>query len=129
MTTTGDQLFGPIAIDVAAALTAEGERIVAAKRQDLSVPVGTARGPKGQRLTVRSKPGEPPRRETGRLQAGFQANVATAALASALTITDPVPYAVPLQQSMRRIVTSDVDARFGDRVLDAVAAAITGGEP
>ena len=121
-------LFDDIAADVAAGLQRQGDLIVAAVRQDLSVPVGTRRGPRGGRLTTRSRPGEPPRMETGRLRAGVTSSVTLADNVATLTVTDPVAYASPLQgPKLARIVTSTVPDRFTDQVADAVASAARDG--
>lgn len=124
-TTIPDDFWEDVAHDVAAALSPEAATIVEAKQRDLGVPAGSVRGPRGGLRTVASRPGEPPRKRTGRLQAGMVADVTQAGLVVTLRVNDPVSYAVPLENS-GRVITSDVDARFGERVLDVIATAISG---
>lgn len=64
-------LLGELAEDFEAA----GGEMVADIRQDISTPVQYVRGKRGGAIIIRSKPGEPPRYETGSLWRNVQMEV------------------------------------------------------
>ena len=122
-----DTLFDDMIPDVVAALDAVGQKIVAAKQADLGVQAQVTRGPRGGKIVQRSRSGESPLKQTGKLQAGVVHDVAVSGVDVALTVDDVQPYAKPLQgNKLNRVVLSDVPDRFADQVLDAVADAIEG---
>jgi hypothetical protein len=97
------------------------ERLVAAKRADLRVPVT-------YNPTVRSKPGEPPRRETGNLQGGIEARVFQPEPGITEVVLDsPAGYAERLQLEMNRPIFNDVPERFADDWAEVNERAVTRG--
>jgi hypothetical protein len=126
MSIPAEELFDAIAADVNTALDRVGGVIVDAVKQDVSIPVEITTGPRGGKVIIRSKPGEHPRLETGKLQAGMGHEVFIDGSDSTLSINGVVDYAQYLDPGMNRPILTGVDERFGDDVLDAIAAAIEG---
>ncbi len=119
-------LFEWLAARVADGWTAEADAIVSAKRSDLGNAATVTTGPRGGRRVVGAKPGGPPNKRSGRLQAGVVATVVRDGLAVTLTVDDPVAHAGPLQ-GRGYVVTSDVADRFADPLADAAVRSINDG--
>lgn len=126
MTTKADQLFFEIANDMASAFDRAGEQIEAAVKDDLSVPVEIKTGPRGGKIIVRSKPGEHPRKETGKLQAGVTHSVIRDGVNCTLIVNDPVNYAGFLDPGLNRPIVTGLDERWTDAVEDSAANAVEG---
>lgn len=109
--------------DVLIELAAEMESDV---KDKLSVPVGYRIGPRGGTYIIRSKPGENPRKETGKLQNSIKGRVDTDGLQSVLVVNSDVFYAPILQNKMERLVLSDTAEIYDEVVPDRVTAAISG---
>lgn len=122
---TSEDLFDAIASDVAEAMDRVGQQIVDEIKNDLSVPVEYKKGPRGGTIIVRSKPGEHPRKETGKLQEGIEHRIERNGADVILTVGDDVFYAVPLE-NIDRPITEGGEERFEDLVVSAVVAAING---
>lgn len=119
-------VFNSIVSDVAAAQKDEGEKLAEILREKVSVPVEYETGPRGGVRIIRSKPGEPPRKETGALQTSIESETIEVGDEVATAVTVSVPYAIPLQESLDRPITdTELEAIQGE-ILDRLAAAIDG---
>ena len=129
---TAGSLFDDIATDIVTAWAQVGGEIQTEVKQDLSVPVEVRTGPRGGRIVIRSKLGEHPRRETGLLQGSVMGAVERHDLSISMFVFDPVFYAIFLDPGLDRPIIGgssrfpSVADRFTDKVVDAVAAAISG---
>lgn len=114
--------------DISDALVVEADRLGADIADDvrrrLSVPVAGS----GARA-IRSKPGEPPRREFGKLRTSVDHRVIrVGAERIALRITaggSLAPYAPILEKKLNRDILRSVPARWGDRAAERLRRAAT----
>lgn len=106
-------LFGEIAIDVAAALGAVGEEMVADIKATLSAD---SDGP--------ATAGAPPRRDTGELVDSIQFDVASEAGGESLTVSTDCPYAPFLEEGDHPFMLPAFE-KWADVVTERVAKAVT----
>lgn len=123
---TPDQLFNEISDDIAGAWEREGVEIVDAIKWDLSVPIQIVRGPRGGKKILRSKKGEHPRTETGKLREGVAGEVSRDGVNCALIISDPVIYSAFLDPTMDRPILTGIGEDFAEKLGDVTAKAIEG---
>lgn len=108
-----------VAIAVQEAFEAQAPELVQFVQGNLSVPVV-----KAGKKRIRSKPGEHPRLDKGKLKREISASVTADGDAIRLELSSPTPYAGKLQEEMGRVIFSDVVDERGDQLLDAVVEAI-----
>lgn len=119
MANSSEKLFdGIVQVAVECCKVAGGE-IEKTIKEKLSIPVEYKRGKRGGKNAIRSKPGEPPRRQTGKLQAGVEYKVQQQGDQITLTIQDLVPYAPPLQNSMNRPIIVNASS-YADTIIDII---------
>lgn len=126
-----DGAFDIIESRVYAALRAEGEDARQRLVEMTSVPVQIVPGPRGGKRIVRSAPGEPPRLETGDLNAGFDSRVTADSKAGLVTLTveNPVEYSGFLENGTQNVaprphwqrVLDDWDVNLAGRVAAEIA--------
>lgn len=128
MSADSNQLFYEIADDIAAAWQREGQEIVEKIQDDLSVPVQITVGPRGGRKIIRSKRGEHPRRETGKLQSEVQSSVQRDGVNCNLIIESPTSYSEYLnpKDALDRPIIRGIGEEFEDKMADITAQAIQG---
>lgn len=121
-------LFDEIEADIAAKSREIAEKIAIDVKDRIGVPVGYAIGPKGGTRKIRSKRGEPPRKDTGKLQAGLQSDVIQVTGQIAASVFNEVPYGEPLERKLDRPILTDLAETYEDYIADGVAQA-AGGNP
>ena len=115
-----DEVLDDIARDIASAQQVAAQAIVDDVKQRVSIPVDKSTTP-----WTRSKPGEPPRKDTGRLQSSIQAETLNTGDQIATSINPgDVPYAERLQMEMARPIFERVLDEHTDDLLDRIAQAI-----
>lgn len=119
-------LFDEIQRDVADKSRQIVEKIAIDVQDRISVPVGYKIGPRGGTTKIRSKPGEPPRKDTGKLKAGVQSDVIEASGQIAASVFDEVPYAEPLEDKHDRPIMTDLMDTYEDLYVDGLAQAAEG---
>lgn len=77
MSDFGDKVIADLEQRATDALDQSGGLVADDIRDQISVPVGYRIGPRGGVTVIRSKPGEPPRRETGDYQSSIDHQTAT----------------------------------------------------
>lgn len=107
--------------DARAALADALGDVASTVRDRVGKPVGYAIGPRGGVRKIRSKRGEPPRRDTGRLQKSVESAAIEIADKIAGSVYVGAPYAEPLQHNLDRPILSDVLEATEDLVLDRLA--------
>lgn len=128
MTYDSDKLFLEIADDIAIAWQREGDEIVQKIQNDLSVPVQIEIGPRGGRKIIRSKRGEHPRRESGKLQSEMQSVVQRDGVNCNLIIEAPTYYAEYLdpKDALDRPIIRGIGEEFEEKMADITVQAIQG---
>jgi len=116
-------LFDSIEADVAEATAREMRAIADDIKERVSIPVGYRIGPRGGTYKIRSKPGEPPRKDTGNLQASITPDTIVVGDQVAGSIQAKAPYSDPLENQMDRLIMTDLLDEFSERFADAVARA------
>jgi len=82
-------------------------------KEAISIPVETVIGPRGGIIKIRSKPGEPPRKDTGRLHSSITNGVIVAGDTISGSVSTETPYATPLEHQLNRpIMRAKLEARF-----------------
>jgi hypothetical protein len=115
---------------IVASLIADAESgirdIVSSSRADLqasiSVPVGYASGPRGGLMVIRSKPGEPPRRETGNYVNSWGESVVIDGLRVVGRIYSDVDYGSYLSTGTSRMASRPHLSPAFHRAVDAALA-------
>lgn len=120
------EVFDAIVSAVRAAHEKTTDDFAVELKYKVSVPIQIVRGPRGGKRIIRSKPGEPPRKETGKLQASIKAQTIAPADVVASGITADAPYAVALQERLNRPITDGEIPTLETQLLNAVADAING---
>lgn len=126
MSVDPDQLFDEIETSIEEAMRDVGEKIVADIKDRIGVPVGYTVGPRGGHKKIRSKPGEPPRRDTGRLQNEIASDVIAAQGLIEGAVYSPTPYAETLEDDLDRPIMTDHEAVYDDLIADESARAADG---
>lgn len=121
-TDNADTHFDDIIRDVTSAMRAEGERMAAEIKDRVSVPVERTGG-----KVIRSKRGEPPRKDSGRLQAEIASDTIEVGDVVSMAVYSPTPYGSTLEDPMERLIMTDWFDRFAEEVLDANVRAVEGG--
>lgn len=120
-----DLVVDEIVRDIAREQQATAEKIVADVQDRVGKPVGYRIGPRGGETKIRSKRGEPPRKDTGRLQRSINAETIEVGDQIATSINPgDVPYAEPLQMDLDRPIFSDELDATTDLILDRTVEAI-----
>lgn len=114
------ELFDRIARRAEAALLEEMTALKGDVQKRISVPVVRQGG-----RTIRSKPGEPPRRDTGRLLASAAAQTIDAARTVQGSVSVTTPYAKRLNNAMNRPIFGALLQERKARILDALRRSIT----
>lgn len=112
-------LFDRIARQCEARLKAEMDRIKDDIQKRIGVPVVRTGG-----KVIRSKPGEPPRKDTGKLQASTSAQTIDATRAVHGSVSVATPYARRLNNEMNRPIFGQTLAENRDAIRDAMREAI-----
>lgn len=112
-------LFDRIARNVEAAALAEMQRLKPIVQKRIGVPVQRTGG-----KTIRSRPGEPPRRDTGRLQASATAQTIDATRTVQGSVSVNTPYAKRLNNQMNRPIFGSILPDNRQAIRDAVRSAI-----
>lgn len=112
-------LFDDILNDVAKAQLRGAELVRDEIKRRISVPVDKSKKP-----WVRSKPGEPPRKDTGRLHGSIKIDTLVAGDIAQASVNTETPYAPRLQLEMDRPITTGVGESLTDRMLDLLAEAV-----
>ncbi len=120
------EIFDEIESDIAIASQQMADQIASDVKDRIGVPVGYAVGPRGGTRVIRSKPGEPPRKETGNLQSGVIAEVVAVRGQISGSIYDEVPYAAPLESDLDRPILTDLAETYEDFLADGVTRAAAG---
>lgn len=96
-------LFDRIARLIADAHRDTGSAVVIDVKDRVSVPVGYAIGPRGGSRKIRSKPGEPPRKDKGNLQASIASEtIEPTGDVIDSSVSASVPYARRLELDLHR---------------------------
>jgi hypothetical protein len=98
--------------------------IVSEVKDRLDIPVDYGIGPRGGTYVIRSQPGEPPRRETGRLQEGIDGEATIEGDVIELVIGSDTFYAPFLDPKLQRLIFTDVAEEFLDVVIDNIVTSI-----
>jgi hypothetical protein len=106
---------------IAAALRDEGETLSSDVRSRISVPVEKSGG-----KIIRSKPGEPPRKDTGRLHAEINTQTIVAGDVAEMAVESPTPYAPPLNNELNRPIYGLLLDESADRIVNACASKVDG---
>lgn len=120
------RLFDDIAADIAQASRDIAGQIEAETKERISVPVEIVTGPRGGRRVIRSKRGEPPRKETGKLQAEVSSEVIETADEIAGSVIVPTHYAAPLENNLNRPILTDKADQHENRIVDSITRAAAG---
>lgn len=118
-----EKLWDTVDSNIEVGLHPLGEKIVETIKADLSVPVEYMTRPRGGIHIIRSKSGEHPRRETGKLQAGVDHFVFQSGSIVGLNVYDPVNYARYLDPGMNRPIVTGKDEEFADLFTAVIARA------
>lgn len=118
------ELIDELTADLATAMQSFVDEIADETRERVSVPVQVITGPRGGRRVIRSRPGEPPRKDTGALQDSVSVNVAETTENVDGYVHVGVHYSEPLQTKMRRLILDDRADEFADRFTDQMADAV-----
>lgn len=114
------ELFDRIARSAERRLKAEMERMRADVQKRIGVPVERSGG-----RTIRSKPGEPPRKDKGNLYASADAQTLNAGRTVQGSVSVNTKYARRLNNQMNRPIFGNTLAANREAIRSAVRAAIT----
>ena len=119
-----DELFDSILASLLREHDVVGGKIASDIKDRIGKPVGYKIGPRGGSTKIRSKRGEPPRKDTGRLQQSFvNESIADSDQVSSSVYTE-VDYALWLEQDLDRpIIENELDA-VTDLILDRCVQAV-----
>lgn len=120
------QLFDEIEQDVGTSMKLVADEVADDIRDRISKPVGYKISPNGRETKIRSKPGEPPRRDTGRLMSEISIDFAEANGQLQAVVYSPTPYAERLQEDLDRPITDDMLEATEELMIERIADAITG---
>jgi hypothetical protein len=98
--------------------------IVPEIKDRIGTPVGFEIGPRGGTRIIRSKPSEPPRKETGNLQKSIAGETQIESDSIVLEISSDVKYAPFLDPNKQRIIFTDVAEEFVDVVMNNIVDSI-----
>lgn len=116
MSENAENLCLALAVAAGEALAAPMEDLADDVRKRIGVPVERSGG-----RVIRSKPGEPPRRDTGRLQASVDAARIENDSHVVASVSVDTPYARKLNDQMDRPIFGDLLDQHTDAIADAVA--------
>lgn len=116
----GNDLFDRISASVERALQPVLDAMAQQVRQRIGVPVD-----KSKRPWVRSKPGEPPRKDTGQLQASTNIQTIDANSEIRGSVSVERPYARRLNNEMDRPIFGDILQQNRDTILNAMRRGVT----
>lgn len=121
MTSGGDDdLFDRIAASVERAIQPVLDDIAQQTRDRIGIPVD-----KSTRPWTRSKPGEPPRKDTGKLQTSTATQTLDANSEVRGSVSVDTPYARRLNSEMSRPIFGAILDRNRDAILEAMRRGIT----
>lgn len=121
-----DKLFDVIDANIAHGCETFGKEVVDEIKDNLSIPVEYRTGPRGGVIVVRSKSGEHPRKETGKLQAAVDHFVFQSGSIVGVNVYDPVNYAGFLDPGMNRPIVTSKDEEFADKFAGVIVKAFEG---
>lgn len=121
-----DELFAVMEADIEAESRRINEDIAADIKDRIGVPVGYRIGPKGGTTKIRSKRGEPPRKDTGRLQREITGETIAADGQIQSSVYAPTPYADPLENKLDRPIMTAHSEVYDDLIADRSARAAAG---
>lgn len=121
-----DELFPQIVADLATESRAIAEKIVGDVKDRIGVPVEYVTGPRGGTIVIRSKRGEPPRKEKGKLSDGVTSDVIVTDNQVAAAVYDEVSYSEPLEDELDRPILTDLLDTYEDYIADGLARAAAG---
>lgn len=124
MTDTIDEVFDAIALEIAQEQQDFGDKLVSVTMDRVSKPVGYRIGPRGGEQKIRSKRGEPPRRDTGALMNSIKAETISVGDKSSTAVTVNVPYGDPLENVLDRPIFEGELEATDELLLDMVTQAI-----
>ena len=116
----GNDLFDRISASVERALQPVLDAMAQQVRQRIGVPVDKSKKP-----WVRSKPGEPPRKDTGQLQASTNIQSIDANSEIRGSVSVERPYARRLNNEMDRPIFGDILQQNRDAILNAMRRGVT----
>lgn len=116
----GNDLFDRISASVERALHPVLDAMAQQVRQRIGVPVDKSKKP-----WVRSKPGEPPRKDTGQLQASTNIQSIDANSEIRGSVSVERPYARRLNNEMDRPIFGDILQQNRDAILQAMRRGVT----
>jgi len=124
MAVPAEQLFEDILPAILRAHEVAAGKIVSDVQDRISVPVGYKIGPKGGSTKIRSKRGESPRKDTGKLHADIQSASITDNDQVSTSVFTEVIYAEPLENDLDRPIFGMELEAVEDLILDSVIEAI-----
>lgn len=116
----GNDLFDRIPASVERALQPVLDAMAQQVRQRIGIPVDKSKKP-----WVRSKPGEPPRKDTGQLQASTNIQSIDANSEIRGSVSVERPYARRLNNEMDRPIFGDILQQNRDAILQAMRRGVT----
>ena len=116
----GNDLFDRIPASVERALQPVLDAMAQQVRQRIGIPVDKSKNP-----WVRSKPGEPPRKDTGQLQASTNIQSIDANSEIRGSVSVERPYARRLNNEMDRPIFGDILQQNRDAILQAMRRGVT----
>lgn len=119
-------LFDEMEADIADAMRDVGEKIAIDIKDRISVPVGYRIGPRGGVVKIRSRRGEPPRKDTGRLQKEIASDVIAAQGQVEGSVYAKTPYAGHLENELNRPIMTDASEVYDDLIADGATRAANG---
>jgi hypothetical protein len=113
------RFFDRAAVAIEKRLLARAEIMRDEAKERIGVPVVRQGG-----KVIRSKPGEPPRRDKGKLQASASAQTINATSTVQASVSVSTPYAKRLNDQMNRPIFGPILSNNKKAILDAVRTAI-----
>lgn len=124
MAIPGEELFPAIMSSLLREHDVVGAKIASDVKDRISVPVGYKIGPRGGSTKIRSKKGEPPRKDTGRLKQSITSESITDADEINTSVFTEVEYAKYLEEDLDRPIFESeleaVESLILDHCVDAV---------
>lgn len=112
MAIPGEELFPAIMSSLLREHDVVGAKIASDVKDRISVPVGYKIGPRGGSTKIRSKKGEPPRKDTGRLKQSITSE--------SITDTDEINTSVFTEVEYAKHLEEDLDRPIFESELEAV---------
>jgi hypothetical protein len=122
--TEAERLFPAIQSDVYESLDLVAAQVADSWKERISIDVEYLAGPRGGVVTIRSKPGEAPRRDTHNLHDSIQTSIETDDGQVSAAVDTDVFYAPILEDKMERPHFQVTFDEWTDEVIEAVAQAV-----